>query len=459
MRIRKLITFILCVSMAASLLAGCKNKEETESTSLAAVNAGATDNTYDITDIAALDRNIKATLVLATYDKNNVVLYNELDLQGRFQKLYPHVTIEIEQTKDDSEYWNSMKIRAAASELPDLMYNKPFTFARFKDYVFDLNDTKAAADNVYTKGYKFDGKVLGVAEKATQDYVYYWTDMFDKAGVQVPTTWSELLDISKKLQDYYSVGKPDFMAIGLGAKDEWPTYPFMEFMPAVESGNGKTWNLLATQDEPFAEGTDINKTYKKVNQLFTSGVCGKDPLGLGLDQTVSLFAQKQASMLAAGPWCLEYIKQDTDDISKLSTFYLPVRDNLSDEFRTIVQGDSFLSVTKDSKNPELAKAFLEFYFSDAWYPDFISRIGDDSTMTSFPKDKNPIFKAADDKQPDVVLVTYDGGNDDFSRLMSETKFDYKKLGSQMFSEGFDLDKELADLDTRWKAARNKLGIQ
>ena len=456
MRTKKLVALILCVVMGLSLLAGCSNQGKTDSAASSAVTPKTTE---EAKGAATLDPNIKATLVLATYDKNNVALYDELDLQGRFQKLYPNVTIEIEQTKDDSEYWNSMKIRAAANELPDLMYNKPFTFARFKDYVYDLSDTKAAADNVYTEGYKFDGKVLGVAEKATQDYVYYWTDLFEEAGVQVPTTWGEFLEVSKKLQDYYTPSKPDFMAIGLGAKDEWPTYPFMEFMPSVESGNGQTWNLLATQDEPFAEGTDINKTYKKVYQLFSSGVFGKDPLGLGHDQVVSLFAQKQAAMLAAGPWCLESIKQGTDDISKLSTFYLPVRDNASDEFRTIVQGDSFLSVTKHSKNPELAKAFLEFYFSDAWYPDFISRIGDDSTMTSFPKEKDPIFKAADEKQPNAVLVTYDGGNDDFSNLVSETKFDYKKLGSQMFTDDFDLNKSLADLDTSWKAARAKLGIK
>lgn len=456
MSIKKFLAIMLCAVMSFSMLIGCSNGGKTTPTNATTLTPEAT---KPATDNGTLDPNIKATLVLATYDKNDVALFDELDLQGRFQKLYPNVTIEIEQTKDDSEYWNSMKIRAAAKQLPDIMYNKPFTFARFKDYVYDLSDTKAAADNVYTEGYKFDGKVLGVSEKATQDYVYYWTDMFEDAGVKVPTTWSEFLDVSKKLQDFYGAKNSDFMAIGLGAKDEWPTYPFMEFLPSVESGDGKTWNKLATQDKPFADGTDINKTYKKVYQLFTSGVFGKDPLGLGHDQVVSLFAQKQAAMLAAGPWCLEAIKQGTDDISKLSTFYVPVRDNSTDEFRTIVQGDSFLSVTKHSKNPELAKAFLEFYFSDAWYPEYVAKIGDDSTMKSFPKDKDPIFKASDEKQPDAVLITYDGGNDDFSNLASETKFDYKKLGSQMFTKGFDLDKTLNSLDESWTAARKKLGIK
>lgn len=46
----------------------------------------------------------------------------------------------------------------------------------------------------------------------------------------------------------------------------------MEFMPALESGNGQNWNSMAAQDAPFAEGTDINKAYHKVNELFTSAL-------------------------------------------------------------------------------------------------------------------------------------------------------------------------------------------
>ena len=61
-------------------------------------------------------------------------------------------------------------------------------------------------------------------------------------------------------------------------------------------------------------------------------------------------------------------------------------------------------------------------------------------------------------QPDGEMVMYDGG-DDFTALQNETTFDYKKLGAQMLTNGFDLDAALADLDAKWTAARAKLGIQ
>lgn len=143
--------------------------------------------------------------------------------------------------------------------------------------------------------------------------------------------------MSKKLQDYYGKDNKDFMAIACGLKDEWPDYPYMEFMPALESGNGQNWNDMAKQDEPFADGSDINKAYKKVQSLFTSGVLGKDPLGIGNDQATALFASKKAAIIALGDWGLQNIQNQTDDTSELGTFYLPTRDSESDPFNVIVQ--------------------------------------------------------------------------------------------------------------------------
>jgi len=35
---------------------------------------------------------------------------------------------------------------------------------------------------------------------------------------------------------------------------------------------------------------------------------------------------------------------------------------------------------------------------------------------------------------------YDGGGDDFTAIQNETTFDYKKLGAEMLTGNFDLDR-------------------
>lgn len=401
---------------------------------------------------------LSGKLVFAIWDNNLMEYIEANDMEGKFREKYPNAEIEVEKIKDDSEYWNSMKMRASANQLPDVMFNKPFTLSRFQEYLLDLSDTEACKNNTLAEGYAINGKVLGIPQTAGYEYVYYWKDMFTEAGVEVPDTWEELKTVSKKLQEHFGANDPDFMAIALGAKDEWPDYPYMEFMPALVNGNGQNWNDMAKTDTPFAGGSDINTAYHRVYDLFTSGVLGKDPLGLGNDQATNLFAQKKAAIIALGDWGLQNIQNAADSTDQLGTFYLPVRETESEPFRYVVQGDSFMGVTTHSKNPELAKAFVEWYYSDAWYPGYLSYISSASSMSNFPKDKDPILAEADKLQPDGVPVMYDGG-DDFTAVQNETAFDYKKLDAQMLTDNFDLDAALAELDTKWTAARAKLGIK
>jgi ABC-type sugar transport system, periplasmic component len=452
---KKFLATMLTFALVSSTLIGCGNADKKDqSTSGSATTPAATESATSTSG-----KDLSGSLTFAIWDNNLNTYIEDNDMVAKFQKQYPNIDIEVEKIKDDSEYWNTMKMRASANQLPDIMFNKPFTLSRFKDYLIDLSGTKASANNELAQGYAVGGKVLGIPMTAGYEYVYYWKDMFKEAGVAVPTTWSEFEKAAKTLQDYYGKKDSNFMAIACGLKDEWPDYPYMEFMPALESANGQNWNSMAKQDAPFAEGTDINKAYHKVSDLFKSGVLGKDPLGLGNDQVTSLFATKKAAMIALGDWGLQNIKNGAKDMSQLGTFYLPTRDSASDPYNVIVQGDSLMGVTTHCKNKDAALAFVEWFYSDAWYPDYIKYVSSASSMKNFPKDKDPILAEADTLCPDKVMVMYDGGGDAFASIQNETTFDYKKLGAEMMTNGFDLDKTLADLDKKWADARKKLQIK
>lgn len=454
---KKLLSALLASSLMLGVLAGCGGEPSASGAPSGSNSPAASGSNGPASSQAGGE--LKGDLVFAIWDNNLLEYIEANDMEGKFQETYPNINIEVEKIKDDSEYWNSMKMRASANQLPDVMFNKPFTLSRFQDYLLDLSDTEACKNNTLAQGYALNGKVLGIPMTAGYEYVYYWKDMFQEAGVEVPTTWEELKDVSKKLQEHFGSSDPDFMAIALGVKDEWPTYPYMEFMPALISGNGQNWNDMAKTDSPFAEGTDINTAYHRVYDLFTSGVLGKDPLGMSKDQVTNLFAQKKAAITALGDWGLQDISGAADSTDQLGTFYLPVRESASEPFRYIVQGDSFMGVTTHSKNPDAAKAFVEWFYSEAWYPGYINYVSSASSMSNFPKDKDPILAEADAAQPDGEMVMYDGGGDDFTALQNETTFDYKKLGAQMLTSGFDLDAALSELDAKWAAARTKLGIQ
>ena len=182
-------------------------------------------------------------------------------------------------------------------------------------------------------------------------------------------------------------------------------------------------------------------------------------LGLGHDQVLSMFSAKKAAMIACGDWALQTMEKDAEDLSDLGTFYLPARDTEEDPYNVIVQGDSFMGVTTHSKHPEAAVAFIEWFYSEEFYPEYINYISSASSMTNFPKEKAAVLAEADENCPDKVLIMYDGGGDDFTAIQNNITFDYKKLGAQMLTEGFDLDATFTELNEKWKSAREKLGIR
>ena len=163
---KRIIASILTCAMTASLLIGCgsaggnanTNEEVSTEQAPAAEEEGGEENASP----AASNEELSGTLTFAIWDNNLNDFIEENDMVGKFQEQYPNVDVEVEKIKDDSEYWNAMKMRASANQLPDIMFNKPFTLSRFKDYLIDLSGTEACANNELASGYALDGKVLGI---------------------------------------------------------------------------------------------------------------------------------------------------------------------------------------------------------------------------------------------------------------------------------------------------------
>ena len=151
------------------------------------------------------------------------------------------------------------------------------------------------------------------------------------------------------------------------------------------------------------------------------------------------------------------IKATGIDTQNMQSIYTPFRDSVEDPYFAPVRGTFLLGVTNQSKNPELAKAFLEFYFSDAWYPDYINGLASGSTMSTVVKEKDPIMAWADTYTPDVQYLMYIAGGEDFTKLETETQLAVDKLGQQMLLPGYDLQAEFDRLNQSWTEARKALG--
>ncbi len=448
MKRNKLVSMLLCTAMAISCLAGCGTKD--------ADKADATQG--DAADVAGeesgeLSSDIEATLTLASYSPTDSAYFESADLEGEFQKLYPNVTIKIEEYKDTSEYDNALKTRVSAGEMPDLFYMQPTWFMSYVDQMMDLSDTEAAANNLYADAYAIDGAEYMLATCSSDTYVFYWEDMFKEAGItEIPDTWDEFYATCDALKAHYTAENPQFVTLGIGAKDQWPVYPFMEYMPALMNKDGDYWSTMGNTAEPFTGTGDVATAYKKSYDLFTAGYCGEDPLGVGHDQLASLFYEQELGMMVFAPSLYDAIVAAGVDVTGLSSFYLPTRETEDEEFRTLVSGNNFMCASNTTENPELVKAFVEFFFSEAWYPGFIGNQTASTALTNISVEKPATLQAADDLQPEPVQVVYVSGDAHFTDVQTTALFNYQQLGAEFFIDGFDFEGTMEDWNAKWSAA-------
>ena len=150
---KRWIAAAMTCTMTASLLAGCSSGSSQTEAGTQAESAKTEAGSEAAGDTAAAkSEDLSGTITFTIWDNNLNDFIEQNDMVGKFQETYPNADIEVEKIKDDSEYWNAMKMRASANQLPDVMFNKTFTLSRFKDYLVDLSDTEAAKNNELAAG-------------------------------------------------------------------------------------------------------------------------------------------------------------------------------------------------------------------------------------------------------------------------------------------------------------------
>jgi raffinose/stachyose/melibiose transport system substrate-binding protein len=209
MKLKKVFSLVITLMMVVTLLYGCGNKNEASTTktdtkeadTTTAADTNAADTTTEADTTAdTKDSSEPITLTLACMG-DQADTFEELKIGEAYKATHPNVTIELEKFKDSGTFEDSLKIRASAGQLPDISTLKPYMLTRFAESMMDLADLEATSKNLYATGYAVNGKVVGVPDQATREYVYYWKDMFTELGIEVPTTWDEFIAAAVKFKE------------------------------------------------------------------------------------------------------------------------------------------------------------------------------------------------------------------------------------------------------------------
>ncbi|MBD8102855.1 MULTISPECIES: ABC transporter substrate-binding protein [Plantibacter] len=291
---------------------------------------------------------------------------------------------------------------------PDLMLsNYNHEVSRFVERcaLSDLSDTTAAAsirDDLQPLLDQYgvcEGRTSALPYSVMAASVIYNKTIFAEYGLEVPTTWSELIAVSDTLK---AAGVAPFYAT---FADAWTANQgWFDYSVGGAVDIPDFYDRLAEEgtevgpDAPVSFEKDFLEPIEKM-QLLAKEYTQADAPSRTYDAGNVAFAEGKGAMYLQGPWAFSQIALTAPDLD-LGTFPLPMTEDPKD-LKVRVNLDLVTIIPEEAKNPEGARDFLEYLFQ----PEVIQAYNE-SQLGFVPTDDG---KAPDDPRVAGMIPYYDAG--------------------------------------------------
>lgn len=333
---KKFLSGLLCICMAASLLTGCGAKEET--------------NTVKQEEGTTETKPAEKVKIRMSYWNSEDTVKAMLE---HLAVAVPDVEIEY-QFVDNANYDTIVDTQLSAGEGPDIICESPASSLKHArlGYLTDISEMGGKFSDAGTSAYSYEGKVFALPGISWFEGIYYNKEIFETNNLTLPTTFDEYIALCKKLQDLGI--KP--LAAGLKSWEPMAKNS-MAFVTAeyLSTDAGKNFGADYREGKVKLDGT-WNTYLEKWSEMITEGIYTKDMTGIDHDQALEEFAAGKAAMFCSGPWDLEAIQSKNPDL-KLDM--MPFYGTQKSEGWLIGGPGCGFAVNEKSKNKEAALKVLE----------------------------------------------------------------------------------------------------
>ena len=255
-----------------------------------------------------------------------------------------------------------LKTRIANGEAPDVINIYPQN-ADFKGWAadgqfVDLTDESDILGNLNegaAEAYAVDSKIYNVPLTTNVSGIYYNKDAFAELGIEVPKSLAEFQEIVKKIKDD---GQTPF-AEALG--DPWTVNGYAQLAWIQSAGSPQAANdYLRFSDKGAIKSDEVTKNVAAYLDLLAGNGQSNSDGALYAD-TVAVFAEGKALMMANGSWALTVIKQQEPDFE---VGFFPMPGLTADApVMTVGAADMAVSISADSENIDASKDFVKYLSS------------------------------------------------------------------------------------------------
>lgn len=331
---RRMVSTLLCLTMAAGLAAGCGSKDSGNSSGGSSSSGGGE------------SAGGKESVVIWDYfetDAQKNMMQDMIDGFNESQDKYEasHVYVPF------ADYEKQLTLGMASGELPDLVILDGCGMASFieMDLFGDVSDANISW-NEYMEGpmssTMADGKHYGIPFATNCTALFYNKDIFDAAQMEYPdenTTWEDFREMAKALT------KDGVTGFGNAAT-------------GTDEGTFQCLQWLYTAGGDYQNIGDGVDAYNLMQEMVAEGSWSKDCVNWTQSDANNNFVAGNLAMQQNGPWQIPGIEKDAPDLNYGVTV-LPKKDADSGQATSILGGENMGAVKQDDMSGAIA--FMEYY--------------------------------------------------------------------------------------------------
>lgn len=381
----------------------------------------------------------------AEYMKEKVADFNATNPDG----------IEVEITVMAENYNQSLDIAFSSGQSPDVYRARPSNVPTFykKDYMEPLDDYMSDelkskfASTLVDEVNQMDGKTFSLPNFAFTSRLIYNVELFEKAGIkEPPKSLDEMVAAAKKLRE---AGKETgAYGFAVNFKNPMNAYDKSIKIMAQLSGLGGYGYDFRTGKYDFTGHKPIVEAFRQMKE---DGSMMPGVESLDIDPLRAQFAEGKVGMYMSLSAEVGVFKDQFPAKIKWDSAPIPTIDGTVKGAADMLNGGTWLVMSKESKHKEAAWKFMEYMYSDRQLTDYYET-GQGITLVPH------VLKTAKTPTTDNIAGFLPISTDALWPVAPSVKPDgmvFADAYVDYYLKGGNLDDVMADLNKRYNAALDK----
>lgn len=355
-----------------------------------------------------------------------------------FQAQYPQARVKVQGITD---YESSMPKRFEARDYGDVMLvPRDMPRQTYPKYFVPLNDLQLSENIYFPDNWAYDGKHYAYTQGVIAEGLVYNKRVFKSSGIESPPlTLDDLLANAAKLKTDNKIP----IALNVGAA--WPLQQWDKAVMAL-SGDGNYFAKMIQDSQPFSAGKPYYKSLKIAHTLFTSGYSEEDFILNNWEPSKQDFIVGKNAMFFLGNWVVPQLVES--GMRSTDIGFIPFPFDNSGQPKAILNFDWGMAVSRYSKNPDTAKAWIKFIITRSDFADVAGFIPTDKSRKSRMPQLTEYMS-----HPPVIIQAAPESND-FIRLANKAGMDFMSgnyIRDILLSP--DFEGSMAYWNKRWHQAK------